>query len=112
MRSRVVVVSGACGAGKSTALRALMRLRDDVAVLEPDHFYIMIDPEWKVPWPDAEKYWDIGMSMLHRTIAGFVERDVELIGVPTNAVQQSFLARKFARSLPDGVPLHHVTLDP
>ncbi len=85
---------------------------DDVATLESDYFYTMIDPGWKVPWPDAQRYWDVGMRMLHRTVTGFVERETDLIAVASNGLQHAFLARAFARAVPDGVPVHHVTLDP
>jgi chloramphenicol 3-O-phosphotransferase len=110
--SRIVVVSGACGAGKSATLRAMVDVLDDVATLETDRFYMMFDPEWKLDFPEAQPYWDRGMALLRRTVVGFVERDTDLIAVASNGIQHSFLARAFARSMPGGVPVHHVTLDP
>ncbi len=112
MTSRIVIVSGACGVGKSATLRAMVDVLDDVATLESDHFYMMFDPQWKLDFPDAQPYWDRGMTLLRRTVGSFALRRTALIAVASNGIQHSFLARAFARSMPDGLPVHHVTLDP
>jgi uridine kinase len=51
----VVLISGAIGVGKSATLKSMRRtlidVVGDIAVLETDQFYMMIDPQWTCP-PD------------------------------------------------------------
>jgi hypothetical protein len=57
---RVVVISGAMGVGKSETLRSMRQTLIDVvgeiAVLEPDQFYMMIDPHWTHPPDRVDRY--------------------------------------------------------
>ena len=114
---RIVIVSGACGVGKSEALRsmrnALAGRVADVAVLETDHFYMIIDPLWEVPQTEAQTYFELSGFLLRETAQRLVRAGFDWIAIGSNGLYEESHVREFARPLlEDGVAVHHVTLDP
>ena len=115
--NRIVVVSGACGVGKSETLRCMRSaLADrvaDVAVLETDHFYMIIDPLWALPHTEAEKYFELSGWLLQETARRLVGAGFDWIAIGSNGLNEERHVREFVRPfLADGAAVYHVTLDP
>ncbi len=114
----VVVISGGCGTGKTETLRAMHDALDglvtDVAVLETDLYYTMMDPSWSVPWPEAGRYFDLALDNICRTTIGFIEAEFDLVAIGSNGLCDQEIVLSFARRLdPDRrAQFHHITLDP
>lgn len=114
---RVVIVSGVCGAGKSEALRSMRQALSarvgEIAVLESDHFYTMIDPDWNASLPDAQWYYKVSGWLLRTTAQGFLHVGFNWVGIGSNGMWSKTHVREFvAPFTEDGVSVHHVTLDP
>ena len=114
---RVVIVSGACGVGKSESLRSMREVLEDrvgeVAVLESDHFYMMIDPHWLLPSDRAERYFEVAGWLLRETARGFLRAGFDWVAIASNGLWDEAHVREFVAPLvSDGARVHHVTLDP
>jgi hypothetical protein len=114
---RVVVVSGACGVGKSETLRAMHTALDgrvgDVAVLETDHFYTMVDPHWEMRPDRAPRYFEVTGHLLRQTARGFLRAGFDLVAIGSNGLHEEAHVREFVEPfVADGAAAHHVTLDP
>ena len=115
--NRVVIVSGACGAGKSEVLlsmrRALAGRVADVAVLETDHFYMIIDPQWEVPPDQAQSYYELSGHLLRETAQHLIRAGFDWVAIGSNGLYEESHVRDFARPfLSAGVAVHHMSLDP
>jgi len=114
----VAIVSGGCGTGKSETLRAMHGAFEgtlaDVAVLETDHFYTMIDPGWSIPWPEAQRYFDLARNAVAYTAVGYANAGIEWIAIGSNGLCEEDTVREFACSFDRSrnVRVHHFTLDP
>lgn len=114
---RVVVISGACGVGKSETLKsmreALAGRVADVAVLETDQFYMIIDPHWSVPWPQAQRYFEISGWLLRESAQRLIRIGFDWVAIGSNGLNEESHVREFVGPfLADGAAVHHVTLDP
>lgn len=109
---RVVLVVGPCGAGKTSALHRLHavlagRVRE-VAVLETDTIWMMIDPSWSYT---ARR----GAICTHVTAAAaaqFVEEGCEWVVVGSNGLQDRREVHEFIDRLPHEAEVFHLFLDP
>ena len=114
---RVVIVSGACGAGKSETLRSMRealagRVRD-VAVLETDHFYMMIDPHWTMPPPELERYFEVSGWVCRETAQHLTNLGFDFVAIASNGLNEESRVREFIGPFVEaGTAVHHVTLDP
>jgi hypothetical protein len=114
---RVVVVSGALGVGKSEALRsmreALSDLVKDVAVLDSDQFYMMIDPHWTLPPARVDRYFEVSGWLLRQTAMGFLSAGFDWVAIASNGLWSEAHVRDFVRPFAtEGADVHHMTLDP
>lgn len=111
--SKVVMVVGPCGAGKSSALgrmRPVLGSRvGEVAVLETDTTYTMIDPTWELY---DSRYGRIARRMAARIAAGFVGEGFDWVAVGSNGLQDRASVDDFVAQLPYGIEVYHVFLDP
>jgi hypothetical protein len=115
MQKRLVLVSGACGSGK-TELRRLAVASPHPAFgatagIEVDFLYTMGDPHFDRPWPEAARYWDIAReqcSMLANSFFTFGFTTVLVVG---NSLHERDAVRPFL-GLGPSVQVSHVTLDP
>jgi hypothetical protein len=112
-----VVISGACGVGKSETLQAMRAALNgrvgDVAVLETDHFYMMVDPHWEMPPDKLQRYFDVTGHLLRQTALGFIRNGFDLVAIGSNGMNEELHVREFVEPfVNDGVAAHHVTLDP
>lgn len=115
--NRIVIVSGACGVGKSETLRsmrsALAGRVADAAVLETDHFYMIIDPQWDVPYAEAQRYHELSGFLLRETAQRLVRAGFDWVAIGSNGLYEESHVRDFAHPfLNEGIAVHHVTLDP
>lgn len=110
---KVVMVVGACGAGKTSALAHMRRVLGsrvgEVAVLETDTTYMMIDPTWA---HYNERYIGLARRMAGRVAAEFVREGFDWIAVGSNALQGQGSIDEFVAQLPDGLEVYQVFLDP
>jgi hypothetical protein len=114
---RVVVISGAIGVGKSETLRTMRETLIDVvgeiAVLETDQFYMMIDPQWRCPPDRLERYYEVAGRLLQETALGFLRFGFDLVAIASNGHWRQGIARELARPFPlQDACVHHITLDP
>jgi AAA domain len=114
---RLVLISGAIGVGKSETLRSMRETLIDVvgeiAVLESDQFYMMIDPHWTCPPDRLERYYEVAGQLLQRTALGFLGSGFSWVAVASNGHWKEHRAREFVQPfLLENALVHHVTLDP
>lgn len=96
-------------------MRQVLRDRvGEVATLETDTFYMMIDPTWSIPWPEAKKYFEVALRNLVSTATNLVEAGFEWVAVGSNGLNEKEPVRAFVDLFRDGVStdIHHITLDP
>jgi hypothetical protein len=114
---RVVVISGAIGVGKSETLRSMRETLIDVvgeiAVLESDQFYMMIDPHWTCPPDRIERYYEVSGRLLQQTALGFLRSGFPWVAIASNGHWKQRSARELLRPFPpENASVHHITLDP
>jgi energy-coupling factor transporter ATP-binding protein EcfA2 len=118
MSKIIVIVSGACGTGKSTTLSLMRPLIGhevgEVATLETDLFYQMIDPNWSIPWPRAAHYVSIALRNVVRATLHFLDEGFDWIAIASNGLYEKPVVDEFIRPLIEDnrAALHHITLDP
>ncbi len=113
----VAIVSGACGSGKSTTLvrmRPLLGPRvGEVATIETDAVYMMIDPTFSIPWPEAGRYWEIAVRNTSKMVLEFAGQGFDWIAVGSNALHEPAVIADFVAPLQSaGLDVRHITLDP
>jgi hypothetical protein len=113
----VVVISGAIGVGKSETLRSMRETLIDVvgeiAVLESDQFYMMIDPHWTCPPDRVDRYYAVSGWLLRETALGFLRSGFAWVAIASNGHWKQQSAREFVRPfLLENACVHHITLDP
>jgi hypothetical protein len=110
---RVVMLIGPCGAGKSSALRrmrpVLGSVVGEVAVLETDTTYMMIDPSWSAY---NSRYDAVAKRIAAQTAAGFVREGFDWVAVGSNGLQDRESVEAFVAHLPAGAEVFRVFLDP
>ncbi|GAB3422031.1 hypothetical protein GCM10027569_52480 [Flindersiella endophytica] len=114
---RVVVISGAIGVGKSETLRSmrgtLIDVVGEVAVLESDQFYMMIDPHWRCPPDRIERYYEVSGRLLQQTAMGFLRSGFSWVAIASNGHWKQQAARELVRPFHlENAGVHHITLDP
>jgi hypothetical protein len=114
---RVVVISGAIGVGKSETLRSMRETLTDavgeIAVLESDQFYMMIDPHWACPPDRVDRYYAVSGWLLQQTALGFLRSGFAWVAIASNGHWKQQSAREFVRPfLRENASVHHITLDP
>jgi AAA domain-containing protein len=114
---RVVVISGAIGVGKSETLRSmretLIDVVGEVAVLESDQFYMMIDPHWTCPPDRIERYYEVSGWLLQQTALGFLRSGFSWVAIASNGHWKQRSARELLQPFPlENAGVHHITLDP
>lgn len=113
----VVVISGAQGVGKSAALKAmpetLIDVVGEIAVLESDQFYMMIDPHWTCPPDRVDRYFAVSGWLLQQTALGFLRSGFDWVAIASNGLWRQRSAREFVRPfLRESARVHRITLDP
>lgn len=114
---RVVVISGATGTGKSETLRSmretLIEVVGEIAALESDQFYMMIDPHWTCPPDRVDRYYAVSGWLLQQTALGFMRSGFDWVAIASNGHWTEHSARKFVQPfLLEDASVHHITLDP
>lgn len=111
--SKIVMVIGPCGAGKSSALARMRPVLGprvgEVAVLETDTTYTMIDPTWA--FYDA-RYGGVARRVTARIAADFVREGFDWVAVGSNGLQDRASVDDFVAHIPADVEIHHIFLDP
>ncbi len=114
---RVVLISGAIGVGKSATLRSmpetLTDLVGEIAGLESDQFYTMIDPHWTCPPDRLERYYEVAGRLLQETALGFLRSGFAWVAIASNGHWKQQRAREFVQPfLLENACVHHISLDP
>lgn len=110
---RLVFVIGPCGAGKSSALyrmRTVLGERvGEIAVLETDTIYMMIDPMWA---NHNDRRDAMARRVTARTAAQFFTEGCNWVVVGSNGLQDRRDVDQFLAEIPSGVEVFHLFLDP
>ena len=114
---RVVLISGAIGVGKSATLRSMREtladLVGEIAGLESDQFYTMIDPHWTCPPDRLDRYYTVSGQLLRQTALGFLRSGFAWVAIASNGHWKQQRAREFVQPfLLESACVHHITLDP
>jgi energy-coupling factor transporter ATP-binding protein EcfA2 len=111
--AKVVMVVGPCGAGKSSALGRMRHVLGsrvgEVAVLETDTTYMMIDPTWSCY---TSRYAAIARRIAARITSEFVREGFDWVAIGSNGLQDPSSINDFVAELASGIEVHHVFLDP
>lgn len=109
----VILLIGPCGAGKTSALarmRAVLADRaGEIAVLETDTIYQMIDPTWSAY--NARRA-AICAHVTAMTAAHFLEAGFDWVVVGSNGLQERRDAEEFIARLPEDIDVFSFFLDP
>lgn len=112
--SKVVLVIGPCGAGKTTTLRRVRAVLGprvgEVAVLETDTTFTMIDPTWSTI--DHPFHGPIVTRITARIAGEFVREGFDWVVVGSNGLQDAGSVNDFVARLPAGTEVHRIFLDP
>lgn len=110
---KLVFIIGPCGAGKSSALQRMRAVLHDriseIAVLETDTIYMMIDPTW-AEYNDARG--TLARLLTARTAAEFIRHGFDWVVVGSNGLQDGEQVDRFLAEIPSGVAVFHLFLDP
>jgi hypothetical protein len=116
MPRRTILLSGACGSGKTSAMR-LMRhhlqpLLGKSAVIDVDLVYTMVDPDYSIPFPEAEANWSLARRQCALLARSFFESGFEAVVIGGNSVYQKDRLNEILDTLLEFSEIYHVTLDP
>lgn len=110
---RLVFVIGPCGAGKSTTLRRMRAVLGDrvgdIAVLETDTVYMMIDPTWS-EYNDRRAA--VTGLVTARIAAEFLKQGFDWVVIGSNGLQDHEHVAAFLAEIPPHVEVFHLFLDP
>lgn len=116
MDRKTILLSGACGSGKTSAMR-LMRQRflpvlGETAVIDVDLVYMMVDPDYSIPFPEAEAYWSLARSQCALLTRSYFASGFEVVVIEGNSVYQKDRLNAILLPLLQVSEVYHVTLDP
>ena len=110
----IVLVIGACGVGKTSTLarmRPVLGTRvGEVAVVETDTVYMMIDPTWSIE--DKAPHLAYTGLLTARIVSEFVRARYEWIVIGSNGLQDPQSVDRFVDLLPPDADVFHTMLDP
>lgn len=114
LRPRTILLSGACGAGKSSiALLGYRRLSaawGPTATLDTDTLYGMVDPHWELPYEERRN--DLVPHQVGLLASSFLEAGFATMLVLGNALHTPSELDVFLPALLERGDVFHVTLDP
>jgi hypothetical protein len=85
----------------------------EIAVLEYDQCYMMIDPHWTRPPDRVDRYDAVSGWILRETALGFLRSGFAWVAIASNGHWKQESAREFVRPfLLENACVHHITLDP
>ena len=109
-----ILLSGACGAGKTTILqlghRALFEAFGRAATLDTDWFLMLVDPRWELT--HEERDIDLMVRQCALLAASFFEAGFETVVIGGNALHTRSEFDGLVEGLRPHADVHHVTLDP
>lgn len=113
---KTLFLSGACGSGKTAAMR-LMRpyflpLLGETAAIDVDHVYTMVDPDYSIPFPEAEAYWSLARQQSALLATSYFASGFEVVLIGGNSLYQKDRLNEILDGLLAASEVHHVTLDP
>jgi hypothetical protein len=113
MSRTTLLLSGACGSGKTAAMRAMaLSSPGETAVIDIDLVYTMVDPNYAIPFPEAERFWSLARRQCVRLAEGYFATGFVLVVIGGNAIYQRDRLNTMLPSLLKLSEVHHVTLDP
>jgi hypothetical protein len=116
MARKTIFLSGACGSGKTAAMRLIRRhflpLLGETAVIDVDHVYTMVDPGYSIPFPEAEAYWTLARRQCAVLAASYFAEGFRVVVIGGNSIYQKRQLNEILESLLKVSVVHHITLDP
>ena len=111
-RPTVVVLSGACGSGKSTVLYRLQAVAGSgSAGIDVDQLYLMTDPDWSQSRTNTP-LWPLAVRNAARLAGHFLDEGFRLVVVAGNSVWGADAVDVLTDALGSRAAVHHITLDP
>jgi shikimate kinase len=116
MARKTIFLSGACGCGKTAAMqlmrRHLLPVLGETAVIDVDGVYTMVDPDYSVPFPEAEVYWSLARRQCVVLATSYFACGFEVVVIGGNSVYQKDRLNENLERLLEVSEVYHVTLDP
>jgi hypothetical protein len=113
---KTVLLSGACGAGKTTAMRLIRRhflpTLGETAVIDVDQVYTMVDPDYSIPFPEAESYWSLARRQCALLAHAYLSGGFGLVVIGGNSLYQKDRLNEILGALLAVSAVYHLTLDP
>ena len=112
--ARTILLSGACGSGKSTLMslgyRALERHLGPTAVIDTDTVLMMVDPRWELP--HEERRLDLAGYQCFLLARSFLAAGFQCVIIGGNGLHTPDEINDLIALLLDLGDVFHVTLDP
>jgi thymidylate kinase len=116
MARKTVLLSGACGAGKTSAMRLIRRhllpILGETAVIDVDHVYMMVDPDYSIPFPEAETYWSLARRQCALLAKTYLCSGFGAAVIGGNSIYQKDRLNEMLEMLLEVSEVYHLTLDP
>jgi hypothetical protein len=113
---KTILLSGACGSGKTSAMQLMRKYLlpnlGDTAVIDVDRVYTMVDPDYWIPFPEAEAYWSLARRQCALLAKSYFVSGFGGVVIGGNSVHQKDRLNEILGTLLEVSEIHHVTLDP
>lgn len=113
-RPRTILLSGACGAGKTSIAKLgyprLSALWGPTAALDTDTLFMMVDPHWELPY--EERRARLVLRQVGLLAGSFLDAGFETMLVLGNALHSPDGLDLFLPALLERGDVFHITLDP
>jgi thymidylate kinase len=116
MEPKTVLLSGACGAGKTTTMRLIRRhflpTLGETAVIDVDQVYTMVDPDYSISFPEAETYWRLARRQCAGLAQAYYSSGFGVVVIGGNSLYQKDRLNEILEPLLGVSAVYHFTLDP
>jgi adenylylsulfate kinase-like enzyme len=115
MVGKTILLSGACGAGKTSAMglmrRQLLPRLGETAAIDVDRVYMMVDPDYAISFPEAEAYWSLARRQCALLATSYLTSGFGVAVIGGNSLYQKDRLNEILETLLEVSEVYHVTLD-
>jgi hypothetical protein len=84
----------------------------ETAVIDVDHVYTMVDPDFSIPFPEAETYWSLARRQCVLLAKTYLSSGFGVAVIGGNSLYQRNRLNEILEVLLEVSAVYHVTLDP